>query len=48
MQTELQNKLAEALLAGDISDGSVVGISHIDVPAGLDFDIQTPPIAASA
>ena len=48
MQTELQNKLAEALLAGDISDGSVVGISHIDVPAGLGFDIQTPPIAASA
>jgi len=26
----------------------VVGISHIDVPAGLGFDIQTPPIAASA
>ena len=48
MQTELQNKLAESLLAGDISDGSVVGISHIDVPAGLGFDIQTPPIAASA
>jgi ATP-dependent Clp protease ATP-binding subunit ClpB len=48
MQTELQNKLAEALLAGDISDGSVVGISHIDIPAGLGFDIQTPPIAASA
>ena len=48
MQTELQNKLAESLLAGDIGDGSVVGINHIDVPAGLGFDIQTPPIAASA
>ena len=48
MQTELQNKLAEALLAGDISDGSVVAISHIDVPAGLSFDIRTPPMAASA
>ena len=35
MQNELQNKLAEALLAGTINDGAQVTINHTEVPAGL-------------
>ena len=38
MQNELQNKLAEALLAGEISDGAQVTINHAEVPAGLSFE----------
>ncbi len=38
MQNELQNKLAEALLAGEISDGAQVTINHVEVPAGLSFE----------
>ena len=43
MQNELQNKLAEALLAGTINDGAQVTINHTEVPAGLSF--ETRPVA---
>ena len=43
MQNELQNKLAEALLAGTINDGAQVTINHTEVPAGLSF--VTRPVA---
>ena len=46
MQNELQNKLAEALLAGTINDGAQVTINHTEVPAGLSFDAS--PVAQSA
>ncbi|MGB2485777.1 MAG: ATP-dependent chaperone ClpB [Candidatus Puniceispirillaceae bacterium] len=43
MQNELQNKLAEALLAGTINDGAQVTINHTEVPASLSF--VTRPVA---
>ena len=48
MQNELQNKLAEALLAGEIGDGAKVVIEKTDVPTGLHFNITQASIAASA
>ena len=48
MQNELQNKLAEALLAGEIGDGAKVVIEKTDVPTGLHFNITQASLAASA
>ena len=48
MQNELQNKLAEALLAGEIGDGAQVIIEKTDVPLGLHFNITQASMAASA
>ena len=48
MQNELQNKLAEALLAGEIGDGAQVIIEKKDVPLGLHFNITQASMAASA
>jgi ATP-dependent Clp protease ATP-binding subunit ClpB len=48
MQNELQNKLAEALLAGEIGDGAKVVIEQTDVPTGLHFNITQASLAASA
>jgi ATP-dependent Clp protease ATP-binding subunit ClpB len=48
MQNELQNKLAEALLAGEMGDGAKVVIEKTDVPTGLHFNITQASLAASA
>ena len=48
MQNELQNKLAEALLAGEIGDGAKVVIEKTVVPTGLHFNITQASLAASA
>ena len=48
MQNELQNKLAEALLSGEIGDGAKVVIEKTDVPTGLHFNITQASLAASA